>query len=194
MNPYFNQAGVYLVQVLFEFYILAVLLRFLFQLVRADFYNPISQFLVILTNPPLRFLRRVIPGLGGIDLASVVLLLALKMLELYTIGWIKGFTAKPVGLAVVASADLLRLTLYVFIITILARVILSWFSSYGMRRHPATDLMYSLTEPLMRPARRLIPPIGGLDLSPIAVFILLELALILLVQPLTHLGLVLMNR
>ncbi|GMR03618.1 MAG: YggT family protein [Gammaproteobacteria bacterium] len=194
MNPYFNQAGVYLVQVLFEFYILAVLLRLLFQLVRADFYNPISQFLVILTNPPLRFLRRVIPGLGGIDLASVVLLLALKMLELYTIGWIKGFTPKPVGLAVVASADLLRLTLYVFIITILARVILSWFSSYGMRRHPATDLMYSLTEPLMRPARRLIPPIGGLDLSPIAVFILLELALILLVQPLTHLGLVLMNR
>jgi len=192
MNAYFSQAGVYLVQVLFGFYILAVMLRFLFQLARADFYNPITQFFVALTNPPLRWLRRVIPGLWGIDLASVVLALGLEIVELYLISLLQGFTAKPLGLLVMAAAELLKLTTYVYIVTILVRVIMSWFSPMGLRRHPVTDLLYSLTEPLMRPARRLIPPIGGLDLSPIAVFILLELTLILLIQPIRDFGLVLM--
>jgi YggT family protein len=194
MNAYFSQASVYLVQVLFGFYILAVLLRLLFQLARADFYNPISQFLVVLTNPPLIWLRRVIPGLWGIDLSSVFLALALKIVELYLISWIQSFAAKPLGVMVVATAELLKLTVYVYIVTILVRVILSWFSPMGLRRHPVTDLLHSLTEPLMRPARRLLPPLGGLDLSPIAVFILLELTLILMIQPIRDLGLVLMVR
>lgn len=192
MNPYFTQAVIYLIQVLFGLYILAVLLRFLLQLARADFYNPIAQFLVAVTNPPLRPLRRVIPGLFGIDLASVVLLFGLKLAEIYFIGWIRGFSAHPLGIAVVAAAELLKLTIYVYIVTILVRVVLSWFSPYGLRHTPAGDLLVSLTEPLLYPARRLIPPIGGLDLSPIAVFILLQLTLILMIQPLQDIGIRLM--
>lgn len=188
MTSYFLQAGVFLVEMAFGFYLLAVLLRFLFQLLRADFYNPVAQFLVTLTNPPLLPLRRVIPGLFGIDLASVLLLAALKLAEIYIISWMKDFTPAFAGVVLVGLAQLLRLTIYAYIVAILARVILSWVNPYGSHGNPATDLLWSLTEPLLRRARRLIPAIGGLDLSPIGVFIALELVLILVVQPLHDLG------
>lgn len=192
MNPYFSQAAIYLIQVVIGFYVLAVLLRFLFQWVRADFYNPISQFLVVVTNPPLKILRRVIPGLFGIDLASLVLLVVLKFIEIYLITAIRGVTPALPGVLVLAGAQILEMIVYVFIITILIRVVLSWVNPYGMQRNPMTDLLYSLTEPVLSRARRLIPPFGGLDLSPIAVFVLLELSLILLIQPLKDVGLALM--
>lgn len=192
MTPYFTQAAIYLIQVLFGFYILIVLLRFLFQLARADFYNPISQFLVTLSNPPLRLLRRLIPGLWGIDLASVVLLIALKTLEICLIAWIREFNGNYSGIIVVAAAQLLELTIYVYIVTILIRVVMTWISPHGMRRHPLSDLLYSLTEPVLRPARRLIPPMSGIDFSPIAVFVLLQLTLILMIRPLNDFGVALM--
>lgn len=188
MSPYLVQAGVFLIEVLFGFYVLALLLRLLLQIVRADFYNPIAQLLVALTNPPLLPLRRVLPGLFGIDLASVVLLVALKFLELYLISWFRGFAFAAVGFALVAAAELLRLAVFVYIVSILLRVLLSWVNPYGRHANPVGDLLYSLTEPVLRPARRLIPAVGGLDLSPIAVFVVLQLALILLIQPLHDLG------
>lgn len=184
---YFNQAGLYLIQLVFGFYILLVLLRLLFQLVRASFYNPISQFIVTLTQPPLQFLRRFIPGLFGIDMAAVVLLLALQILEIYLIAWFQGASPAVGGVVVIAMAQLIEFTVYVFIVAIFIRIILSWVNPYGTR-HPVGDLLYSLTEPLLAPARRLIPPIGGLDLSPIAVFVLLQLTLILIVRPLRDFG------
>ena len=81
-NPYLSNAAVYLIDTVFSLYMLLVMLRFLLQVVRADFYNPICQFIVKATNPPLRPLRRVIPGVGGIDLASVILLLVLQVVAL----------------------------------------------------------------------------------------------------------------
>src|SRR3989344_3704734 len=173
MSSFFTEASVLIVQVVFGLYILAVLLRFLFQLVRADFYNPISQFLVALTNPLLKPLRRIIPGFFGIDLASLVLLLALQLLEVYALSWINGLTPVMLPLVLAAVVTLVRLTLYFY--AVLLRVILSWFMPYGMRHKPAGDLLVSLTEPLMRPARRLIPAVGGLDLSPIVVLVALQL-------------------
>ena len=180
MNSFFTEAGVLIVQVVFGLYILAVLLRFLFQLSRADFYNPISQFLVALTNPLLIPLRRIIPGLMGIDLASLVLLLALQLLEVYVLSWLNNLAVTLLPLVVASLVSLVRLTINVYFYAILLRVILSWFMPYGMRQNPAGDLLVSLTEPLMRPARRLIPAVGGLDLSPIVVLVglqLLQLAL-----------------
>lgn len=180
MNPFLADATTLIVQVLFGLYILAVLLRFLFQLVRADFYNPISQFLVVLTNPLLKPLRRVIPGLFGVDLASLVLLFALQMLEMYVLTWLNNMTPGLLSLTVASLVSLVRLVINVYFYAVLLRVILSWFMPYGVRNNPAGDLLVSLTEPLMRPARRLIPAVGGLDLSPIAVLVglqLLQLAL-----------------
>ena len=184
---YFSQAGLYLIQLVFGFYILLVLLRLLFQLVRASFYNPVSQFIVTLTQPPMQFLRRFIPGLFGVDMAAVVLLLALQILEIYVIAWFQGASPAAGGVVVIAVAQLIEFTVYVFIVAILIRIILSWVNPYGTH-HPVGDLLHSLTEPLLAPARRLIPPIGGLDLSPIAVFVLLQLTLILIVRPLRYFG------
>lgn len=175
MNSFLTEAGILLVEVVFGLYLLAVLLRFLFQLARADFYNPISQFLVAFTNPLLKPLRRLIPGLYGIDLASLVLLLVLKCIELYLLLLLGGVAVQWLPIVAAATVDLLRLTLNVYFFAILIRVILSWFMPYGIHQNPAGSLLVSLTEPLLRPARRLIPPIGGLDLSPIAVIVILQL-------------------
>ncbi len=180
MTSFLTDATVLIIQVIFGLYILAVLLRFLFQLVRADFYNPVSQFLVALTNPLLKPLRRLIPGLYGIDLASIVLLLIQQFIETYVIFWLTNFAPDISAVLIAAVIELLRLTINVYFFAILLRVILSWVMPYGMHRNPAGDLLVSLTEPLMRPARRLIPPVGGLDLSPIVVLVglqLLQLAL-----------------
>lgn len=182
MSAYFSQAGVFLVDTILSLYIFAVLLRFLFQLARADFYNPISQALVMITNPPLLPLRKLIPGFGGVDVASVVLLLALEAGKLYLVGALRGFVPAPLPVLVVALGELLQLTVYVYIFAIIVRAIASWIMPYG--GNPFLDLLDDLTEPLLRPARRMLPPISGLDLSPLLVLILLQLTLMLIVQPL----------
>ncbi len=183
---YAEHAGVFLVQTLFGLYILAIMLRFLLQWVRADFYNPVSQFLVKVTNPLLKPLRRMVPGLWGIDLAAVLLMLFLQMLELFLVGLMVGQSFRPPGVLVMSIGELLSLTVYVFMIAILIQVVLSWIQPGGY--NPIIGLINRLTEPLLAPARRIIPPIAGLDLSPLAVLILLQLTLILLVSPVKDLG------
>lgn len=179
---YLGQAGIYLIETLFGLYILAVLLRLLLQLTRADFYNPIAQFLVTATNPPLLPLRRVIPGLWGVDWASVVLLAILQTLKFYLLDLLMGITRLPAGFALWVLTDFLQLLVYFYLFTVLVRVLISWVSPNP--HNPLVALLVRLTEPLLRPARRLIPPFGGFDLSPIAVLIGLQLSLILLIQPL----------
>lgn len=188
MGNYFSNAGSFLIQVVFGLYILMVMLRFLFQLVRADFYNPVSQAIVKITNPPLALLRRFIPGLWGIDFASIVLLVVLQAIELALILLLNnpGIIPQPLGLAVLSVAELLNLAIWILIITLFVRIIISWVSPGGY--NPVIALLVSLTDPLMRPARRMLPPISGLDLSPLVVFVVLQLSLMLLIQPLRHLG------
>ncbi len=184
-GSYFSNAGVFLIQTVFGMYILAVLLRLLLQIVRADFYNPFSQFLVKITNPVLVPLRRVIPGLFGVDLAAVLLLLALQMAKLALIGLLinQGWN---LGGLLLAVADLLALLLNVFLFSILIQVILSWVRPGEY--NPLTALLHHLNEPLLAPARRLLPPISGLDLSPIVVLVALQLASMLVGAPLSDLG------
>ncbi|KPK73053.1 MAG: hypothetical protein AMJ84_02865 [Acidithiobacillales bacterium SM23_46] len=182
---FFTQALVFLVQVAFGFYVLTLMLRFLFQVVRADFYNPFSQFVVALTNPLLKPLRRLIPGFLGIDWASVLLLYAFQMLELYIVGMLSNLgTLSPFLLFVVASVDLVKLALYVFLFAIIIRAVLSWVNPYGLRGNPAGAVLISLTEPLLAPARRLIPTLSGFDLSPIVALVVIQL-LIMAVDHLT---------
>jgi YggT family protein len=184
---YFGEAFIFLVRTIFDLCILAVALRFLLQLVRADFYNPISQFLVKVTNPLLRPLRRVIPGFGGVDWASLVLMLVLKAGEISLITLIgSGRIPALTGLLIFSLAQLLNLFVYIFIVAILVQVILSWVNPGGYS--PSTVILYRLTEPLLRPARQLLPPIGGLDLSPIIVLVVLQLTIILVINPIMHLG------
>ena len=183
---YFNDAALFLVDTVLGLYILIVLLRFLFHLTRANYYNPISQFIVKASNPPLSRLRRVIPELWGIDFAAVVLLIVLESVRISVAALLIGRSPQLAGVLVLSIAELLKLAVYVMVFSIFIRALLSWISMG--RSHPMLQLLYSFTEPLMAPARRILPAMGGLDLSPIIVFIVLMLILKLLVQPLLDLG------
>ena len=183
---YFSDASLFLVDTALGLYSLIVLLRFLLQLTRADFYNPLSQFIVKATNPPLVRLRQIVPGLWGIDLAAVILLVILEGLRLGLTALLLGHTPHFAGVVVLSIAELLKLTVYVIVFSIFVRALLSWVS--GRVHHPMAKLLSSFTEPLLAPARRLLPATGGLDLSPIIVFIALMLVLKLLVQPLLDAG------
>ncbi|QXP87779.1 YggT family protein [Methylococcus capsulatus] len=184
---YLVNPAVFLVETLFGLYIFAVLLRFLLQWTGADYYNPISQFLVKVTHPPLRLLRRFIPAMGRIDTASLVLMLVLQTVASYLVFLLQGAAAVSVAaLAVWSVHDLLDLVFNIFFFCIIARALLSWFGR--MPYHPAASLLTSLTEPLLRLSRRLLPPAGGLDFSPLLPLVGIQLARMLILPPLQHLA------
>jgi len=173
MDNFLVNAGTYLISTLFGLYIIIVLLRFLLQLVRADFYNPLSQFIVKATTPVLKPLRRIIPGLFGIDFASLVLAYILQSIENFLIFAIKGVSLHPGLILWHSIGSVITLLLYIYFFAIIVQIIISWVSPGTY--NPATALIHHITEPVMRPARKILPPFSGLDLSPILVFIVLNL-------------------
>jgi YggT family protein len=181
-GSYLGQAGDFLISTLTNLYATAVLLRFLLQWARADFYNPISQALVRVTNPALRPLRRFIPGWNGLDMAALTLMLLVlaggALLEFL----LHGVWPGPLGLVVLAVARLMQLTITVFIFTLVLQGILSLLGPGA--NSPATGLIWRLTRPLLEPVQPYVPPLGGLDFSPLVVIIGLQLLQILLVAPL----------
>jgi YggT family protein len=181
-GSYLSNPLVFLIEVLFGAYVLVLMLRFLLQLVHADFYNPVSQFIVRITSPVLRPLRRLIPGFAGLDTASIVAMWLIKSAELALILLITGSTENLLATLAWSIPELIGLVINVVLYAILIEVILSWVNpgSYN----PAIGLVQSLTAPLLQPARRLIPPISGLDLSPMVVMIGLVLLKMLLLPPL----------
>ena len=181
-SSYLANPIVFLIQVIFGLYILVVMLRLLLQLVRADFYNPISQFIVKVTSPVLHPIRRVIPGVKGIDLSSLLLAWLLKSVELFLIALTLGLSANLLAALVWAIPALVSLTINIFLVALIIQVILSWINPGGY--NPAAALIYALTEPLLRPARRMLPTTSGLDFSPMLVIIGLILLKMLLLPPL----------
>lgn len=174
MNNSLGMAAVYVVQTLGGLYVLVALLRFLLQTVRADFYNPISQFVVRATQPLLAPLRRVIPGFGGLDLASLVLTLLVQMLTLAIISLLElGSLPNILQLLVWSMVAVVVLLTKVFFFALIISVILSWVTPGS--RNPAAILVHQLCEPLLAPIRRILPNLGDLDLSPIFAFIALQL-------------------
>lgn len=161
----------FLVQTVFGFYILAVILRFLLQWVRADFYNPLVQFLVRITNPLLVPLRRIIPGYRGLDLAAVVLAFALQAVEMLLITLLLSQPIGAGGLLLLTVLELLKLLINIYLWGVIIQVALSWFNPDPY--HPAARVLAQLTEPVLRPVRRIIPSISGVDLSPMLVVVAL---------------------
>lgn len=182
-SSYFTKPLIFLIQILFGSYGLLVLLRFLLQLVRADFYNPISQFIAKVTILPLRYLRRLIPGVAGLDLALLLFALLLKTLELLLIKLLSGDAVTLVGAMLWAIPELIELLLNIFLVAILIQVVFSWFGPQS-GYHPAANLAYSLSEPLLEPMRRLIPPMSGLDFSPMLATVIIVLLKMILLPPL----------
>ena len=179
-----TEISIFVLQTISYLYILIVLLRFLFQLVRADFYNPLSQAVVKLTNPLLLPIRKVIPGLFGIDLACLLLALVLQCLVFVVITLVSGQgLAPPLLLVFYSLIRLLAIVVDIYFWGLLIMVIASWVAPQSY--HPALLLLRQLMEPLLQPVRRLLPPQGGLDFSPLIAGMLLFIAKNMIVPAMT---------
>ena len=164
-----------------------IVLRVLLQWVRANFYNPICQFLYKATNPVLMPLRKVIPAWRNLDIAGIALAWLATALKLVLLYATVGQTLGVLGLAVLALADLVDFLLLLYIVLVLVRVVISFVGADSY--HPVVPLVMQLTEPVMKPFRRLIPNVGGLDFSPMVVLLVITLARVLVAKPLLDLGL-----
>jgi len=183
MNDYLTNPLEFLFTTLISLYILAVMLRFLLGVVRADFYNPVSQFLVRVTNPLLVPLRKIIPVFGKFDTAAIVLMVALQLISVIIVISLRGISVPFITLLVYTLGELFILLVNILLVSIVVQAILSWISpgTYS----PVNSLLYSLTNPILKPIQRIIPPLSGIDLSPLFAMIGLQV-IRMLILPLLH--------
>lgn len=168
-----NDAAIFVIQTLGSLYLLVVLLRFMLQAVRANFYNPICQFIVRATQPLLKPLRRIIPSMFGLDMSSLVLALIVQMILFAIILTLSYIPFNVLGLLLWAPIGLFALFLKIWFFAMIISVILSWVAPGS--QSPGAELAYQLSEPLLAPFRRVVPNLGGLDISPILAFIVIQL-------------------
>lgn len=172
-----NNALTFLVATIIDLYLVIVLLRLWMQLTQADFYNPVSQFVYKATQPVVGPLRSFMPMLGKLDTASLIFAFALGMLKVAALVWLNDLAVSPLVIVIqgvlTAVSSLLSMLFWVLVI----RAILSWFSQ---GYNPVEAMLHQITEPLLAPVRKILPPIGGLDLSVLVVIIALQFLRILI--------------
>lgn len=176
----FTDAAQFLLRTLFDLLACAFFLRFWMQWARVPFRNPFAQFVVKVTDFAVRPLRRVVPGLFGLDWASLVLFLLAEMLMVLSVHWVAGYpfalagTAVLPGFLLLALASALRLALYVLIGFVLIQAILSWVNPFS----PLAPVFYALARPVLAPFQKRVPPMGGVDITPLVALIVIQLLLI----------------
>ncbi|WP_416427351.1 YggT family protein [Pseudomonas sp. App30] len=169
-----NTAGIYIIQTVGSLYLLIVLLRFVLQLVRADFYNPLSQFAVRATQPLLKPIRRIVPSLFGLDMSSLLLAIVIQLIVMgLTLLLAYGTTGNPLQLLIWSIIGVTALFLKIFFYALIISVILSWVAPGS--HNPGAELVNQICEPALAPFRRILPNLGGLDISPILAFMVLKL-------------------
>jgi len=173
-----GNAFAFLVETLFSLYLAALMLRVLLEGVGADYYNPVCQVLIRVTEPLVGPLGRVVPRIGRLNTAAVVLLIALQAIAVIVVAAISGYAVDPVQAIVVGLFRLVRMLLVMYMVLIIAEVILSWVG--GAMRHPIIPLIYQLTRPVLGPIRRVVPTLAGLDLSPLIAIIGIQFLMILI--------------
>lgn len=171
-------AFAFLVETLVQLFLVVVMLRLLLEAVRADFYNPVCQALIRITDPIIKPLSKLLPLVGRVNLAGLVVLYVVQLIGLVLVTLITGYVIDPVVLALLAILRLVRLLLVLYMVLILAGVIVSWVGQNV--RHPIIPLLFQLTDPVLAPIRRILPPLGGFDLSPLVAIIAIQFLIILL--------------
>lgn len=173
MGENLANAGVFLVQTILGIYLVVLMLRFLMQLSRVDFYNPICQVIVKLTDPVVLPVKAVIPAVRGIDFATLLVAFLVQLLIFVLVFTLKGGAFfHPLYLAL-SFVSLFSRLLDIYFYGLLIVVIFSWVAPYST--HPAVSLIHQITEPICAPARKLLPPIGGMDFSIMLVLISISL-------------------
>lgn len=167
------------IQTFASLYLLFIVLRFLLQLARADFYNPISQAVVKITNPPLIPLRRVVPSIFGLDMACIVLaiLVSFVAIELNFFAVTQSIVNPLVALAW-AAIGTFAFTAKIIFFALIISIIVSFVAPQSY--HPALMLINQLLDPIRAPFQKILPPMGGFDLSPILVILAIKIIEILL--------------
>jgi YggT family protein len=177
----FAQAGIFLINTIGGLFTVTLLLRFLLQLWRAPSRNPLSDFLAALTNFAVRPARRLIPGWWGLDIATLVLAWLCELAQLLLVLQLRGFEFGPavgtaaVVLALLAVLELAKLAVYIVMVAVVMQAVLSWINPYS----PLAPLLNAVARPVLKPFRRIIPPVGNVDLSPLVALIMLQLVLML---------------
>jgi YggT family protein len=164
-------AIVFIVNTLAQLYLFVLLIRLWLPWLGGDFRNPIAQAILKLTSPLVVPVRRIVPPIGKLDTATVLIAFIIQYLTIVILLLIMGRTAGIVPIAVTSIVNLILLSLRLFVFAIIVRVILSWIAPQGY--NPALAIIHTLTEGVLRPFRRIIPPMGGLDLSPLFAIIAL---------------------
>jgi len=167
-----DNALFFLINTLFELYMGALLLRVLLQWVKADFYNPLSQVVWKLTNPPVQPLRKLVPRYRNIDTATLLVLLMVACVYIALVGWMFSVGVAPLALIWFAALKCVALTIGLYTLSLFAQAILSWMGPGG--NNPAASILWSLNEPLLKPIRRFIPTMAGMDFSPLVVILALQ--------------------
>ncbi len=183
---YFTNPVIFVIDSLVSLYILAIMLRFLLQWCRADFYNPVSQFIIKITHPPLKLLRRYIPPVGKIDTSCIVFALMLQMLSDFVILLLKGMSISIGALSLLGMSELVSLLFDIMIYSVLASAVLSWIRPGGF--DSVSSILQSITEPMLDTCRKFVPDFGGVDASPLVALILLQLAKMVILPPLQQLA------
>jgi YggT family protein len=183
---YFANAGAILVEVLFGLVVALFVLRVLLQLVRANFHNPVCQFFYKATNPVLMPLRKLLPPLRRLDTAGTLVAYLLECLKVWLLTAFGGFALNLSGTLVLGFAELVAFLLMLYFWLILVRVVLSFVGQGSY--HPMVPLIAQLTDPVLRPIRRVLPDLGGFDFSPLVAMLAIYLARALIVAPLQDLG------
>lgn len=188
--PYIQNASTFIVETLFNLALYIVLLRFWMQWVRADFRNEFGQFIIKATNPIIIPLRRIIPSIGVIDTATVLLAIIVALLKIVALMLIVGGSLNSYSILKILSvavASVLDSSIYVFLGAIFIGIIASWLNPHSY--HPVLSIARSIGEPLLSPARQLLPSMGGIDFSPMLVILFLRVSQMLLIAPLYSLNL-----
>ena len=166
-----TQALYYIIQAIGQLMLFLLLARFWLPWFRADFRNPIAQGILRLTSPIVVPVRRVLPSVGRLDTATILVAYVVQFLLITVLVAIQGRAFNGVSIAIVAAIELVILSLNLFFFVILIRIILGWFAP--ATHNPLTMMLHSLAEPILAPFRRWVPPMGGIDISPIIPIILI---------------------
>jgi YggT family protein len=173
-----TQALYFIIKTLTQLFLLLLLLRFWLPWLRADFRNPIAQGILRFTSPLVIPVRRVLPSIGRLDTATILIAFVIQFLTVFALLAIFGQKVEPIYVAMTAALELLILSLNLFFFAIIVKIVLSWVAPQSY--NPVTAIVSTLAEPVLAPFRRIIPSAGGLDISPIFAIILLQACVIFL--------------
>ncbi len=177
MSDSLTRAGMFLIGTLFNLYILVLVLRLILAFARANYFNPLTQFIIKLTQPLVAPLRRVIPNYRGIEFSTLLLIIVFEMLKITLLSMLYAGLPQIAAVILLAFLDTIKIILNTFFYAILLQALLSWFQP-GFS--PAGQVLEQITSPILTPVKRILPPVNGIDFSPIPAMILLQVLIIML--------------